>query len=327
MFMDLSKYLPKFLQPSLISPPTLWGKLPSRADFIRHNLKHTQGEALQAWIRTQLHSPVVPGSSTDTAPAALLPQVITTKVAKKRRADASLWHALSPSVHASDDCFFEPENSSTSAAKNRPVYVTPAYVTPAVMGHAGLPWCFVLPPGTLPFATKEHVIGVWMMSSDKVARQYPLVMIQTASPRWIKQYFSQHTQQPCEWLYAAARAMAKAVYADETQVDRPTGDGQLQDNLQTLVTQLNAMWHTMRPGWGDVFGGVARKSATSFDSMQAQEIIGAPHPADPVRHLDGVRFLPWNNWPQKLTASQPQPAYWQQDLQGRFVAATVNLNA
>lgn len=286
----MSLRLPVFLQDTLVSPPALWGKLPSRGDFIRHKIKYNQGEALQAWIATQLRPP--PAASRK-APIPAVPA--------RRAPDATLWHDLSP--------------------RNSP----PEAIAQPAMGHAGLPWCFVLPPGSLPFAEKEHVIGVWMASSDLVGRQYPLVMMQTAAPRWIKQYFSSHTGQPCDWLFAVARAMAKAVYADETWADRPADKMQPTDNLATLTTQLDGLWHAMRPGWRELLGC----SAAPFDLASAQATIGDPHPADPVRYLDGVRYLPWANWPQHLTASLtnavPQPAFWQQDLKGRFVAAALSL--
>ncbi|WP_211460490.1 TagF domain-containing protein [Collimonas silvisoli] len=292
----MSLWLPKFLQDSLISPPALWGKLPSRGDFIRHNIKHNQGEALQAWIAEQLLPSTVPAASSEPSK---LPKAA---VSRRLKADASLWHDL-----------------------NQPASFSEEIVQPTV-GHAGLPWCFVLPPGSLLFAAKEHVIGVWMASSDKVGRQYPLLMIQTAAPRWIRQHFASHTQQPCDWLFAVARAMARTVYADETQVDKPTGGAQAPDHLTALTTQLDALWQTMRPGWRQMLGG----SAAAFDLAGAQALIGAPHPEDPVRHLDGVRYLPWANWPQQLTSSGAapslRPAFWQQDMKGRFVAAAVNLN-
>jgi hypothetical protein len=116
--------------------------------------------------------------------------------------------------------------------------------------------------------------------------------------------------------------MAKTVYADETQIDRPSGDGPAKDHLSSLITQIDSMWQTIRPGWSEIFG----RAATTFDARDALALIGAPHPEDPVRYLDGVRYLPWSDWPQRLTAKHPQPAFWQQDVQGRFVAAAVSLN-
>ncbi len=319
MSLNITKWLPRFLQKDVASSPALWGKIPSRADFIQHQLKHNQGEVLQAWIATQLR-PLIEKQNvvvnTKIKDAIPVRKSSLSLVSKRGKADASLWHDLSPSPSSPATMFDEPEHDSVVVPISAVVPKQP------VIGHVGLPWCFVLPPGSLSFSAKDYVIGVWMASSDKVGRHYPLVMIQTATPRWIKQHFSTHPQQPCEWLFTVARAMAKMVYADETQMDRPTGDGQPRDHLQALTTQLDQLWRTMRPGRQGLFG----RSVPLFDAVQAQEIIGEPHPADPILYLDGVRYLPWANWPKKLTESLPQPAFWQQDLMGRFVAAAVSLN-
>ncbi|WP_211462536.1 type VI secretion system-associated protein TagF [Collimonas silvisoli] len=257
----MSLWLPQFLQDGLLSPPALWGKLPSRGDFIRHQLKHNQGEALQAWIAAQLRS-----------------------------------------------------QAESEQALERPE-----------VGHAELPWCFVLPPGSLPFAVKQYVIGVWMASSDKVGRQYPLVMMQTAAPRWIREYFSRHAEQPCDWLFAVARALANTVRADKAQCNMAV-DGQPPiDHLQVLMMQIDHAWQTMRPDWRQIAG----RSSMRFDARHAQAVAAASDAEDPVRDLDGVRYLPWADWPQRLTRSAmnatPQAAFWQQDLKGRFVAATTSL--
>ena len=56
-------------------------------------------------------------------------------------------------------------------------------------------------------------------------------------------------------------------------------------------------------------------------ATHAQDIVGAAHPEDVVGSFDGVRYLPWADWPQRLTARAAQPVFWQQDLRGRFVDA------
>lgn len=182
-----------------------------------------------------------------------------------------------------------------------------------------LPWCFVLPPDTLSFARKQHVIGVWMDSYDKIGRRYPLVMMQTASTRWIRQYFSNHAVQPCDWLYFAARCMAQAVYAEETALDRPHPAAP--DHVATLIRRLNRLWPLYQPGWRETLG----RGTPIVDGQAALAVVGQPHREDIVRTLDGVRYLPWADWPQRLVGDAPaasaQPAFWQQDLRGRFVAA------
>jgi len=308
-FLDSSLLLPGFVREGLVSDPLIWGKLPSRADYIRHNVKHDQAERVQDWIRAQLRmaktmdlSVVLPDES---APAAASVTALKPKP-RKRDAQAGFWHSLSP--------------LAATPSRFSPVSPTAQASIPAIVaGQSALPWCFVLPPDTLAFARKQHVIGVWMDSSDKVGRRYPLVMMQTASPRWIKQYFSNHVAQPCDWLYFAARCIAQAGYAEETEQDRPRQGAP--DHAATLVSKLTRLWALYQPGWRETLG----RGTPIVDVHAAQAIVGAPHPEDVVRTLDGVRYLPWVDWPQRLLGDAPltaaQPAFWQQDLQGRFVGA------
>lgn len=312
----MAMWLPEFLRDSAVSGPTLWGKVPSRGDFIRHNVKHAQGEALQAWIGAQLHAanPVV------AAPAPPLKP----EVAKRKRGEDAKWSRLTP-VDLVDPRAVMPKARVPTAQASQQKIVSPK------AGHAGLPWCFVLPPGSLPFAANEHVIGVWMASFDKIGRVYPLVMLQTASPRWIKQYFQNHAQQPRDWLFAAARAMAHVVHTEEIELDRPgpqesqrSQQGQ-PDHVATLVVQLEQLWALCQPARRGLFGG--KKKLPDDDDIQSR--IPTPHPKDPVQRLHGVRYLPWADWPQCLIDGDREPiqraAFWQQDLQGRFVGAATRI--
>ncbi|WP_211443031.1 TagF domain-containing protein [Collimonas humicola] len=307
----MAMWLPGFLRESTVSNPTLWGKMPSRGDFIRHNVKHAQSEALQAWIDRHLQAarPVIE------APA---PQ-LKTVAAKRKRIEDAKWSHLTP-IDLVDPREIMPKPPMPI------IQVSPqSKMAPPAAGHAGLPWCFVLPPGSFPFAAKEHVIGVWMASSDKIGRIYPLVMMQTASPRWIKQYFKDYSLQPCDWLFAAARAMAHAVYAEETELDRPEHQQNSQkqpDRLTALVAQLEQLWALYQPGWRGLFGNF--KKAPEQENIQ--RFIPSPHREDPIHRLHGVRYLPWADWPQRLTGggeldAEQRAAFWQQDLQGRFVGA------
>jgi type VI secretion system protein ImpM len=179
----------------------------------------------------------------------------------------------------------------------------------------------VLPPGSLPFASKEYVIGVWIASSDKVGRSYPLVMMQVASLKWVEQHFSYHPIKPCDWLFSAARAMAKAVYADAEQAMQPNHPAAPVDHLMLLTAQLDDLWATVKPDWRELFG----RSSASFDFFNAQKIIGSPHPEDPAHYLDGVRYLPWSDWPKKLTIPRTnkvlESAFWQSLKAWRFLVA------
>ena len=314
-FLNTSLWLPDFVRQGLVSAPLVWGKLPSRGDYIRHNLKHDQTECLQDWIRAQLR--VAKMMDIKETQQDLLQSVMTVpdkRKSRKRDAQSGFWHSLTPSSLIS---------AQTTSESPQVLPVSATVITMTTTGQSALPWCFVLPPNTLQFAQSQYVIGVWMDSSDKVGRRYPLVMIQTASARWIKQYFSNHIAQPREWLHFAARCMAQAVYAEESAQDRPQQS--TSDHAATLVSQLTRLWNLYQPGWRETLG----RGSPSVDSQLAQSIVCTAQPEDVVRTLDGVRYLPWADWPQRLTGNMsttsPQPAFWQQDLQGRFVAAGQSL--
>lgn len=265
---------------SLVSFPALWGKVPCRGDFIRHNLAYEQSEALQTWI-----------SQTRKILS------LTQGVSQRKVTQGIPWQSLNPEKPTID---------------------------PLAAGQPAQPWCFILPPDGLPFSTDRYLIGVWMDSSDKVGREYPLVLFQTASPRWIRQYFAYHPEHPCEWLFGAARIIANSIYMQESEMDR---QGSLADNridpMTILLARVNALWSLYAPGWKNFFG---KRVCLPREEMthEIQELVGIPHADDPIRHMEGVRFLPWAEWPDCLTSQRVYPEhgyFWQQNLQGRFVGA------
>jgi type VI secretion system protein ImpM len=186
-------------------------------------------------------------------------------------------------------------------------------------GDASLPWCFVLSPHGLPFAVDHFLIGVWMDSSDKVGRRYPVIMIQTAARRWIRQYFASHAEHPCEWLFHAARLIARSVYAQKDEAGRPADPGAAPDQIAVFQARLNALWTLYAPDWRNSLG--KRVSFPGKEVRQIQDLIGPAHPEDPARHWEGVRFLPWADWPDCLPNSTAQGFFWQQNLHGRFISA------
>lgn len=188
---------------------------------------------------------------------------------------------------------------------------------PSSMAHAGLPWCFILPPGYLSFAPHDYVIGVWIASSDKLGRQYPLVMMQTASRQWVKQQFAAYMTEPRSWLFIAARIMANAVYVDKNAPAIPA-----QDHLVELTHKIDYVWNMLKPSWKSI----GKRHHQRMSYAEFHDMIGAPHPDDFVHQLKGVRHLPWSDWPERLLGDIPQPVFWQQDLEGRFVAASSNMH-
>jgi type VI secretion system protein ImpM len=306
--------LPAFVRASLASDFLLWGKLPSQADYVRHNVRHDQALAVQEWICAQM-ARQAEGTAAPRADLHRMPPAVRHNVAgqARRHAQAAFWHSLTPPAFTPAPT--APADAGLDAAASVASWSDPG-------ARAVLPWCFVLPPGTLPFARTAHVMGVWMASSDRIGRSYPLVLMQTVSTRWMRRYFQRHTTLPRDWLFYAARCLACAVYAAETAQDRPlpTPAAPL-DHGAWLVTQLSQLWALYRPGWSAVFG----RGMVPFDAQQLDALVGAPHAEDVAAGFDGVRYLPWPDWPQRLTGDTPQgialAAFWQQDLRGRFVSA------
>jgi type VI secretion system protein ImpM len=192
-------------------------------------------------------------------------------------------------------------------------------VDPLVFGFPGQPWCFALPPRSLAFSADRYLIGVWMNSCDKVGREYPLVMIQTAAPRWVRQYFALHAERPCEWLFNAARLIAHSIHVQEDEADHPDERGEQEDPVARLMARLNALWSLYAPDWRHSLGG--RVSLPEKEARWIRELIDPPPPDDPVWHLEGVRFLPWADWPRCLLDSPDKGYFWQQNPQGRFIGA------
>jgi type VI secretion system protein ImpM len=189
-----------------------------------------------------------------------------------------------------------------------------------VSGHAGQPWCFVLPPRSLPsFTADRYLIGVWMDSSDKVGRKYPVIMIQTAARRWVGQYFAFHTERPREWLFHAARLMAHSIRTQRDGTSRLASAGAKTDPIVAFQARLAALWSLYAPDWRNFLG-----KRISFPGQETRQIRALVDPApldDPIHQLEGVRFLPWADWPDCLLNTTKQEFFWQQDLQGRFISA------
>jgi type VI secretion system protein ImpM len=184
-------------------------------------------------------------------------------------------------------------------------------------GYSGQPWCFVLPPQSPPFAVNHYLLGVWMESYDKVGRAYPFIMIQEVTRRWAKQYFALHVRQPCEWLFNAARLIANSIRAQESK----TGQffvGEI-DHAATLLTKLNALWLLYAPSWRNFLG--KRITLPDGKSRWIQELLESSGSNDPARDLDGVRFLPWADWPYCMLRLKDEGYFWQQNLRGRFISA------
>lgn len=188
-----------------------------------------------------------------------------------------------------------------------------------------IPVAFVLPPGALAFAPRRFVLGAITPSADRVGRQHPLLVYHLAHPRWVEDHFASHPQEPRDWLFWLARALA-----------RHAGPQGAQD-VQRLGRTVQGLWRLHAPGWPDLRrrwrlepGGDPHPHGgqpSLPDRVQSilDELAGHAPDTDPARLLHGVRHLPWADWPERLHHRQPESAFWQQDAAGGFVNAAERL--
>lgn len=182
---------------------------------------------------------------------------------------------------------------------------------------AAVPVAFVLPPGTLAFAPRRFVLGVIARSADTAGHQQPLVIYQQADARWVKKHFEAQWRQPCDWQFWLTRAVARHML-----VEKPT-------TLADMTCTLKALWR------GQKRASIARPTAawTDVETVASTRLThalldrwaGRASEDDPAARLQGVRHLPWADWPQRLSGTCIERAFWQQDGQGRFVGAANRL--
>ncbi|MGJ7615118.1 MULTISPECIES: type VI secretion system-associated protein TagF [unclassified Variovorax] len=180
-----------------------------------------------------------------------------------------------------------------------------------------VPAAFLLPPGTLAFARRRFVLGVIAPSIDRVGRHHPLVVYQQAHPRWVLNHFEVQLRQPCNWQFWLARAVAR-----HTRVEGPA-------DLAAMECTLKALWRDQKHA-STAAGSAACDEAEAAVRMRRTHGLldrwaGDAPPHDMGGQLHGVRYLPWADWPQRLSGACVESAFWQQDAQGRFVGAANRL--
>ena len=189
---------------------------------------------------------------------------------------------------------------------------------PATGSAEILPTAFVLSPGSLDFAARRFVVGVVAPSVDKVGRRHALLVYQVAHLRWAARHFEAQASQPQDWLFWLARAVARHV--------GPQGVAE----VQALGRTVDALWRLHAPGVRDLFTD-RRQSADAADRCRVasravlDRFAGPSVPDDVAGRLQGVRHLPWADWPHSLLSSRGDSAFWQQDATGGFVDAAAQL--
>lgn len=181
-------------------------------------------------------------------------------------------------------------------------------VSPAQRLHE-VPIAFVMPPMSLPSASAHYLQGVMLPSKDKVGRACPLIIYQKNSPAWMHRAWHPHAEiNGQNLLFWWARLAWQATRMDV--------------NLSQWFSQLDAVWAMHEPGVKQWLGAGARVP----DGQALHKLLGPLDPEDPGAHMRGVRHLPWTDWPERiLRESEPVPAFWTQDAEGRYVQAASSL--
>lgn len=192
-----------------------------------------------------------------------------------------------------------------------------AIVAPAAQDMAAsLPAAFVLPPGTLICAPRRFVLGVIVLSADRAGRSHALLVYQQAHPRWVRRHFQGQAAQPRDWLFWLARAVGRHLGA------------QAPGEIHTLARSVHALWRLHAPDWRQL-GHAAAAEPPDAKHARALALLNryaGPASADhAAQSLDGVRHLPWTDWPERLSGACAQSAFWQQDAAGGFVNAATRL--
>lgn len=189
------------------------------------------------------------------------------------------------------------KQTSSEEDKRAWLRLTPDFGQTSTTFHA-LPWSFVLAPGVLPFSGRNWLIGVVSPSADSIGRSYPLVIYQTVNQHWLQRYLDA----PLGWLYWLAQLVAGYV--------TPGGN-----NKKDLAGQLDRLWELHSPKWG---GWFAR--AQIGNQTVCRELTG--HQQISNDRLQGVRSLPWANWPELVWQQSPTEGwFWQQNEKGEFLDA------
>lgn len=175
--------------------------------------------------------------------------------------------------------------------------------------EAIMPWCFVLAPDVFSWSEGVHVVGVFMPSRDRIGRRYPFVVWQKVSARGLRHgsLFAPGHAGPRNWLFWLSRLVFAHV--------RPVAEA---DAMEDFPPALERLWTLFRPSWLDTFRG----GAHAVDEARCRELVGPLSPPDTEDgSLEGVRFMPWPEWPEVLWEPRALCWFWQQDHEGRYLRA------
>lgn len=174
-----------------------------------------------------------------------------------------------------------------------------------------VPVGFVLPPGTLAFAGLRYVAGVMADSFDSVGRSHPLLVWRCVDARWLRE----QTPPGLPWWHAQAQLLERLSHLASVAEDEDQNAELVWDwsRLCDLAAQLDA----------SPPADAHKLQSWLVRRLSPQQTV--PPLMPPSHHLHGVRHMPWAQWPEGEHAVARHAAFWQQDGDGRIVAAAATL--
>ncbi len=178
---------------------------------------------------------------------------------------------------------------------------------------ADLPVVFVMQPGCMPFSPRHCVQGVVVESSDLSGRPCPLIFFQLVAPSWLRRSRCHHASLPAEGdvLYWMSRMAARAQVAG--------GD------WRAVVHGVDALGEWFRCDARHWLGrALPAPSRQALDALLQRHGGGAA--TDPLANLQGVKHMPWADWPEPIVRTRkPVNAFWQLDARGGYLNAGEDL--
>ena len=288
-----------------VSPPAIWGKLPSHADYVTHGVRADEVVELHDWLAAQVR-----------------PLAGPRKVPATPRPSADRWLALEPERH-------RPSPHSIPVA-----FVLP----PDVLAFSGPQYVLGVVANSCDRLGRRHPLIVYQRANARWLRQH-FVSIGDDAPSLFESDSGPSTmtglRQP--WMFWLARLVSRyarhpdaAAWINDADEIAPETQPPQAARAATaaaapsLTDTVTALWALHAPGWSQYIGAAQR--APSAHSLQAViDRAGSVMEHDAADDLRGVACSPWADWPDRIWSAQPAPAFWQQDSYGGHVGASQRL--
>jgi len=274
-----------------VSPPALWGKLPSHADFVTHGVKAGEVAALQHWLVNQVSS--LPAAS---------------------RRPAEQWMALKPERY-----------------KPSPYSIPVAFVVPpGVLPFSGQQHVLGVVANSCDKLGRQHPLIVYQRANARWLRQHFARLGDTANAdadadadAHANDSAQTGLRQP--WLFWLARLVSR--YAGRPDALAWLDESEGASSPLALSAAVTVLWDLHAPGVSQ-WVGVAQRAPTANTLQGALDAAAKVLEYDAADDLRGVANAPWADWPDRLWCAPPAPAassYWQQDSHGGYVGASQRL--